>query len=211
MAHILVIGASRGIGLETVRRALEAGHEVRALARSVNTIGLADARLQKVRGDALHVEDVAAALADVTAVIQTLGVGFGELFRPVRLFSAATRVLIDAMTSRGVRRVISVTGFGAGDSEASISPLQRVPFKLVFGRAYHDKGVQEQLLKTSTLEWTIVRPGVLTSARRSGRFLALDQPSKWRNGLIGRADVADFLVTQIDNPAGIHKEYVLVN
>ena len=34
MAKVLVIGASRGIGLETVRTALRAGHSVRALARS---------------------------------------------------------------------------------------------------------------------------------------------------------------------------------
>jgi len=34
MANVLIIGASRGIGLETVRAALRAGHSVRALARS---------------------------------------------------------------------------------------------------------------------------------------------------------------------------------
>jgi NAD(P)-dependent dehydrogenase (short-subunit alcohol dehydrogenase family) len=34
MAKILVIGASRGIGLKTVRTALRAGHSVRALARA---------------------------------------------------------------------------------------------------------------------------------------------------------------------------------
>jgi NAD(P)-dependent dehydrogenase (short-subunit alcohol dehydrogenase family) len=34
MAKILIIGASRGIGLETARAALRAGHSIRALARS---------------------------------------------------------------------------------------------------------------------------------------------------------------------------------
>ena len=34
MARVLIIGASKGIGLETTRQALEAGHQVRALARS---------------------------------------------------------------------------------------------------------------------------------------------------------------------------------
>jgi len=32
VASVLIIGASRGIGLETVKAALEAGHSVRALA-----------------------------------------------------------------------------------------------------------------------------------------------------------------------------------
>ena len=211
MAHVLVIGASQGIGLETVRRALEAGHSVRALARSADGIDLSDRRLEKLRGDALHAADVTAALKGVSVVIQALGIRAGEMFGPVRLFSDATRVLIDAMAGSGVRRLICVTGFGAGDSQASIGLLQRIPFQLVFGRAYQDKSLQERLLKESSLEWTIVRPGVLTNARRTGRYQALDQPSQWRNGIIGRADVADFLVRQIDNPASIRKEYVLVN
>jgi NAD(P)-dependent dehydrogenase (short-subunit alcohol dehydrogenase family) len=53
MARVLIIGASKGIGLETTRRALEAGHQVRALARSAASIGLSDPKLEKVRGDAL--------------------------------------------------------------------------------------------------------------------------------------------------------------
>ena len=211
MAHLLVIGASKGIGLETVRQALEAGHSVRALARSSNSMGLADPWLEKVRGDALNAADVVAALKGVSVVVQTLGIRFAEMFRPVHLFSDATRVLVDAMAASGVRRLICVTGFGAGDSEANISLLQRIPFQLVFGRTYQDKSLQERLVKESALEWTIVRPGVLTDARRIGHYKVLDQPSQWRNGMIGRADVADFLVRQIDSPAGIRKEYVLVS
>ncbi|MGA7325602.1 MAG: hypothetical protein WBX25_14200 [Rhodomicrobium sp.] len=47
MAKVLVIGASRGLGLETVRAALRAGHSVRALARSAASI-IQDAGLYKV-------------------------------------------------------------------------------------------------------------------------------------------------------------------
>jgi hypothetical protein len=41
--------------------------------------------------------------------------------------------------------------------------------------------------------------------------LCRDQPSQWRNGIIARADVADFCVKQIGNPASVRKVYVLVN
>jgi putative NADH-flavin reductase len=211
MARILVIGASKGIGLETVRAALAAGHDVRALARSADSIGIVHPKLEKVRGNALSDADVAAALDGVDVVMLTLGIAVSEMFRPVHLFSAATRVLIAAMAARGVRRVICVTGFGAGASEASIGLLQRVPFQLVFGRAYKDKTLQENLLVQSSLDWTLVRPGVLTGGAYTGRYKVLDQPSQWRNGIIARADVADFLVKQIDNPASIRKSYVLVN
>ena len=211
MAHVLIIGASQGIGLETTRQALEAGHNVRALARSADGISLLSPKLEKMRGDALNSEDVEAALSQVDVVIQTLGVSLGSLFRPVHLFSEATRILADAMTSHEVRRLICVTGFGAGDSQASISCLQRIPFQLVFGRAYQDKSLQERLIKESSLDWTIARPGVLTGGARTGRYKILEEASQWRNGTISRADVADFLVRQIEDRAYVGKAPVLIN
>lgn len=209
--RILIIGASRGIGLETTRKALEAGYRVRALARSASGITLTHPNLEKVSGDALNPRDVEAALAGVDVVIQALGVGFGDLFRPVKLFSEATRVLVAAMKAKGVKRLICVTGFGAGDSRDSIGALQIVPFNLVFGRAYGDKSIQEKLIKDSGLDWTIARPGVLTNGARTGRYKILAQPSQWRNGIISRADVADFLVRQIEDRAYVGQAPVLVN
>ena len=209
--RILIIGASKGIGLETSRQSLAAGYDVRALARSASSIKLHDTRLEKVRGDALSQRDVEAALVGVDAVIVTLGVGLGELIKPVHLFSDATRVLIAAMKDQGVNRLICVTGFGAGDSRASIGLLQRVPFQIVFVRAYDNKSRQEQLIKESGLHWTIVRPGVLTNGLRTGRYKVLREPSEWRNGIISRSNVADFLVKQIDDRTFISGTPVLVN
>ncbi|HTY94027.1 MAG TPA: NAD(P)H-binding protein [Steroidobacteraceae bacterium] len=206
----MIIGASRGIGLETTRQALEAGHEVRAMARTVDAISFPDPKLTRIRGDALLSRDVETALNAVDVVIQTLGVGFGDLFGPVHLFSDATRVLIPAMKAQGVRRLICVTGFGAGDSRARIGLLQRLPFQAIFGRAYEDKSVQERLIQASGLDWTIVRPGVLTGGRRTGRYRILADPSGWRNGWISRANVAEFLVRQIEDRTHIHEAPVLV-
>ena len=89
-----------------------------------------------MRGDALRSNDVAAAVKGTNAVIQALGVGLGDLFGPVHLFSDATRILVAAMRAQGVKRLISVTGFGAGDSRASINCLQLLPFRLIEDRAY---------------------------------------------------------------------------
>jgi putative NADH-flavin reductase len=209
--RVLIIGASKGIGLETTRQALDACHNVRALARSATAIAISNPSLEKMRGDALKTEDVETALVGVDVVIQTLGIGLGDLFRPVHLFSDATRVLIQAMKIQGVKRLICVTGFGAGDSRASISCLQRLPFQIVFARAYDDKTLQEQLIKESELDWTIARPGVLTSGPRTGHYQILSEASQWRNGIISRADVAEFLVRQIGDQTYIRKAPVLIN
>ena len=117
MAKVLVIGASRGIGLETVRAAVHAGHNVRALARAAS-IPIQAAGLEKVSGDALVSDTIRNALKDVNVVVQTLGVDISPraIVERTTLFSRSTRILVDAMKAAGVKRLIAVTGLGAGDS-----------------------------------------------------------------------------------------------
>lgn len=199
MSHILVIGASSGIGLAAVKAGLRAGHQVRAFARTADSINIVDEKLEKFSGDALVAEDVNAALSGIDAVIQSLGIPMNlQMFTgPVTLFSQSTELLLPAMKKIGVKRLIAVTGFGAGTSRSSISPLQRPGFNLVFGRAYSDKDIQERMIRESGLDWTIVRPGVLTNGQLTKRYKVLTEPRDWRNGIISRADVADFLIRQV--------------
>lgn len=199
MALVLVVGASRGIGLETVRRALAEGHRVRALARGAAAIAIAHAQLERVSADALNREAVAAAVEGADAVIETLGapMNIGVMLRGTRLFSAATRLLVDTMRERGVRRLVAVTGLGAGDSRGHGGLLyDAIAFPLVLKRIYDDKDVQEQIIRASGLDWTIVRPGLLRSGTPTGRARALTDPRDWTVGSVTRADVADFLVRE---------------
>jgi putative NADH-flavin reductase len=212
MNKVLVIGASRGIGLAVVKRALERGHGVRAFARSAARIGIDSPRLERVEGDARSPGDLRRALPGTDAVVLSLGVppNPGFVIGPVNLFSAATRALLPAMEEAGVKRLIAVTGFGAGDSRAAIPLLQRLPFLLVFGRAYADKDIQERLIRDSELDWTIVRPGVLTNGRSTGRYRVLPEPATWRNGIISRADVADFIVAELESGGFLRRAPVVI-
>ena len=210
MAHILVIGARGGIGREVTSAALNSGHSVRAFSRSADK-GISETdQLEPWPGDATKESDVDAALQGIEVVVQTLGVAATELFKPVSLFSKSTRILVDVMQRHNVKRLIAVTGYGAGDSRDTISLLQALPFRALLGRAYDDKDVQEHLIKKSDLDWTIVRPGILTNAPHSGRYRVLYEPSQWRNGVVGRADVADFIVRAIDDREMVGKEPVLI-
>ena len=204
MAKVLIIGASRGIGLETVRTALRAGHSVRALARSAASIPFQNAGLDKVSGDALDSDTVRKALQDVEAVIQTLGVEVSPraIFERTTLFSQSTRILVDAMKAAGVKRLIAVTGLGAGDSRGHGGLFyDAVVFPLLLKRVYDDKDVQEWIVRSSGLDWTVVRPGLLTNRPATGRYRVLTASEDWRFGMISRADVADFLVRQVDDRA----------
>ncbi len=210
--HILVIGGSRGIGLACVRHALDRGHRVRAFARSAQSIPLEHDSLEKCTGDATRADDVNVALDGIDAVILVPGVPktAAALLRPIHLFSDATAVVIPAMQERGIRRLLAVTGFGAGDSYARVSSAERIAFQGIMGRALADKNRQERLITESDLDWTIARPGFLTSNRMTGRYQVLTEPATWRNGLISRADVAHFLITAAEEGTFIREAPVLV-
>ena len=146
-------------------------------------------------------------------VVQTLGVDISPraIFQPTTLFSQSTRILVDAMKEAGVKRLIAVTGLGAGDSRGHGGFLyDAVVFPSLLKRVYDDKDVQEWIIKSSDLDWTIVRPGLLTNSPATGEYRALTAPIDWRFGTIGRADVADFLVRQVDDRALIRATPLLI-
>ena len=212
MANILVIGSSRAIGLETVKLGLRAGHRVWAFARSADQIPLDDTNLERFAGDAMKTNDVRRALAGVDAVIQTLGIKAGPemVIRGTKLFSTATRVLVHAMQAEGIARLIALTGFGAGDSRNQGGCLYDLGFNTVLGRVYDDKNVQEHLIRSSDLAWTIARPVILTDRPATNRYQVVLDPADWRPGTISRADVADFLVKQVSSDEYLRKAPVLI-
>jgi len=214
MAKVLIIGASRGIGLETVKAALLAGHNVRALARSAARIPIQNPGLDRVAGNALDSSAIRSNLDGVDVVVQTLGVDVAprSIFERTTLFSQSTRIIVDAMKATGVKRLIAVTGLGAGNSRGHGGIIyDSVVFPLLLKRVYDDKDVQEWIIKSSGLDWTIVRPGLLTNRPATGHYRILTAAEDWRFGTISRADVADFIVRQIDDRKMIGTTPLLIN
>ena len=210
MKTILIIGASQGIGRATVDRALDAGYRVRALSRNANIkIQRDHENLEKIDADATSAPDIQTAVKNCDAVITCLGHEW--TLRPVYLFSQNARAVIRAMEENGVRRLIAVTGLGAGNSRGigpAIATMLLQP--LVLGRIYEDKDREENLIRQSRLDWTIVRPGILTRLPAKNEYEVLVEPESWRSGFISRYDVADFLVKQIEDEDLIGKTPALI-
>jgi putative NADH-flavin reductase len=203
---LTVIGASRGIGRKVVDYALERGHTVRAVARSAAEMGIEAEGFEAMPGDATDPALLSRAVEGADAVVLAIGAPRDlRVIKPTTLFSTVTQALIPAMEAAGVKRLLAVTGFGAGDSEAKLSTLEKIPFKLLLGRAYADKAIQEELIKGSSLDWTIARPGILNDNAMTGKYKVLVEPETWRQGIISRADVAHFLVHAAEEGSHIHK------
>lgn len=204
------MGATSGIGAAAVDEALKRGFIVRAFARRAGSMTMRDG-LETHAGDATNPDDVRAALDGVTAVIYALGIRerLAMLWEEETLFSETTRVLIDAMRDAGLRRVVAVTGFGAGRSKDAMSSLEKLGFKAVFRKPYADKDRQEEMLMASDLDWTIARPVILTNGERTGTAKVLREPASWRNGLISRKDVAVYLVDAVAKGLDVRGDVVL--
>lgn len=198
--RILVLGATGGTGRRIVEEAIAQRHEVTALVRSLpKAQGIEGARL--VEGDARDEAALRRALAGQDAVISALGTPASP-FREVTMLSSATRALVTAMEAEHVRRLVCITGMGAGDSAGHGGFLfDRVIAPLLLRHVYRDKDRQEALVRASGLEWVLVRPSVLTDeGRREVR--ALTDLSAFHGGTISRRDVARFVLAQLGGPSG---------
>lgn len=203
---LLVIGATGGTGRAIVREALANGHEVTALVRSE-----ADARsllpgAVLVEGDARDGPATFRALEGCDAVISALGPRGINPVRKITLLSEATDTLVAGMRARGVRRLVCITGMGAGDSAGHGGFVyDRLIKPLALRKIYEDKNRQEAIIKASALDWIIVRPTVLTDGPASGEVHATTDLRGVHGGKISRADVAAFVVAQTGSGAWLRR------
>ena len=208
--RLLILGATSGIGSLATDEALSRGYHVRAFSRSADALE-PEPYLEPFVGDALVSEDVSEALDGVDAVIYALGIkeSLAILWQEVTLFSRSTDVLLSEMPKSGCKRLVAVTGFGAGRSQIAMSRIERIGHRALLGKPYADKDRQEELIKQSDLDWTIVRPVILINNAKTGKYRVLREQRAWQNGLISRADVAQYLVDAVTAQDDIQADVVL--
>lgn len=200
---IAVIGASAGVGLQVTRLALEKGHELATLSRRV--VPLPDhVKLRRVQGSATSLNDVRVAVERADAILVTLGV---KSPFATTVFSDSARLLLRVLQETGSSpTLILLTGFGTGDSWNYNSLPMKLLFTLLLKAVYADKSEQERVIASGYPRWEIVRPGRLTNGELTGRYRVLDNLVEgMRVGTISRADVAHFMVAQVENPTYLGK------
>lgn len=199
---LVVFGASGGTGGHVVEQALASGHGVTAVARDPSAIELDHEQLDVRRGDVLDPASLEPLVTGKDAVLSALGVGMSR--KPTNLYSAGTRSIIGAMKTTGVQRLVAMSAGGFVDDPNDTLPLRLVIkpiLKKVLKHPYADMALMENELRRSNLDWTIIRPARLTDGSHTGRYRTAaggNVPGGWT---LSRADIADFMVTHLDNPA----------
>ena len=207
---VLVLGATGGTGREILREAIAQGHSVVALVRSRGKAeGLAGAEL--VEGDARDESVLSRALIGCDAAISSLGTPMSP-FKEVTLLSTATRALVRAMDGAKIRRLVCITGLGAGDSRGHGGfVFDTLIMPLFLRKVYADKDRQEAIVRASDLDWVLVRPVVLNDKPAKGSVRAQTDLSNIHGGTIARADVAKFVVQQLTDDKWLRRAPLIVS
>jgi putative NADH-flavin reductase len=192
---IVIFGSTGGTGRCLVEQALSAGHTVTAFARNPSNVLIHHERLCVLQGDVLDSAKVEIAIAGQDAVLSALGVG---LAGGKRVLSNGTRNIITAMEKHGVRRLLVESSYGVGDSFQDASLLLRIIFQTVLRSTYEDKAREDEIIRASGLEWIVVRPAALTNGPRRGDYRVGEHLRFGLGTKISRADVADFMIRQLE-------------
>ena len=112
--NITIIGASAGVGFETVKRALQRNHKVTTLSRSDISLS-SNNNLTMLKGSATNKTDFKKSIEKSEVVIVALGTG--KSMKPTTLYSDFAKVLVEVQQETNTQiPFIVLTGFGAGES-----------------------------------------------------------------------------------------------
>lgn len=196
LPRILLIGATGLTGQHILRRAESQGLRVRALARRPSNLPAELIAAHEVmQGDVLDLAALTNAMTGVDVVISVLGTPL--TLKPVSLLSIGTTNLIQAMQTSGVKRLLCVTGMGAGDSRGHGGFVyDHLILPTLLRSIYADKDRQEQIVARSDLDWVLVRPARLVNSPPTQRYREITQFGDEQMHTISRMDVAHFLVNE---------------
>ena len=202
---VVVFGATGTIGRHVIEQSLEKGHQVLAFCRDASKLNeFRHPNLSMIEGDVLDQNDVDRAVLDQEVVIVALGSGKS---RKSSVRSEGTKNIVEAMKKSGVDRLICQSTLGTGESNDNLNFFwKRIMFGWYLKQVFLDHELQEQYVRNSGLNWTIIRPSAFTNGERTANYLHGFNPKDRSLKLkISRADVADFILKQVCDNTYLHK------
>lgn len=206
---LLVLGGTGGTGRHVVTQALDTGHDVTVLARDRARVGVQHERLRLVDGDVKNTAALVDAMRGQDAVISAIG--RGKSFKSENLIAESVPVIVAAMQSHGIKRLLFTSAIGVGDTFRDASLPMKIFARTLLRGIYADKIIGDEMIRKSGLDWTIVQPvgltdGPLTKNYRVGEHLPLSGLAS-----ISRADTAHFIVDRINDRSTFGKTLILSN
>lgn len=208
---LAIIGGTGKTGNELLKQGLEAGHHITALVRNPKKVKIQHPNLKVIQGNVLNITDLEGIFKGKEAVLSALG--HKRFFGPSNILSQGTKNILQAMNTSAVSRFICITSMGINDNRFKLGlyyTLFVIPFIVFF--YFRDKAKQERLIMASDLNWTVVRPGQMTNGKKRMQYKqGANLGSYILTKMISRADVAHFMLSQINSPTYYQKAVCIIN
>lgn len=203
---VAVIGANGQIGQHTIKKLQEdKNHEAIAIVRKKEQQAAFEKQgvISKLADLEESVDSIADAIKGAEGVVFTAGSGGKtgpdktltiDLDGAIKTIEAAEKV--------GIKRFIMVSAFQANNREFFSAVEGMKPY-------YIAKHYADEFLKTSNLDYTIIRPGGLLNEAGTGKIKVGD--NNLEAGSVAREDVAATIIAALDQTNLKHKSFDLVS
>jgi uncharacterized protein YbjT (DUF2867 family) len=191
---LLILGATGATGLQLIDQAVSSGHAVTVYVRNPGKLADFGKRITVVEGQLLDEYKLLQVVKGQDAVLITLG--YKKLKDKSRFIRKTVDTVIIGMRRFGVQKLVYESAYGIGGKHSIANPFIRF-ILMAFGfiHPFIDHFETEKLIRQSSINWTIARPGNLTNGPLTGKYRAQEK----MKGLpsISRADVAHFMLQSL--------------
>jgi len=213
--RILLLGATGRTGKLILRIATAKGYDVNCLVRYPDKIKIND-RILIFKGNPTKINDLKNAADGCEAIITALNISrksdfpWAKLITPKTFLSDVITNIIDLSRQSNIKRLIVCSAWGVAETKKDLPYWFRWFIdNSNISAAYSNHERQEDILKKSDLNWTIVRPSGLTNTKKLQKISESYQNIPKPNLTISRQSVAKYMVDSLENENLIKKIVVI--
>lgn len=213
--NVFLLGATGSSGYQILKRLIQDNHHVKVLVRNPDKLkqfelSLKDKnQIELIQGGVFESEKLTEKFKECDIVISILGTGTDNSY--TEIYSQGGRNILSAMRATNIKKLITVTSGLIDMSDPSTDNffLNRI-IRPNFNKVYSDQTKWETILDdTKDLDWICVRPTYLTNKAFTGKYRVQNRHCPKGGRKISRADLADFIVKQIDSDEYLNKKPVI--
>jgi putative NADH-flavin reductase len=204
--RILILGSTGRTGRILLSEALKRGHSVNVLVGHKSSLKVHPQLVEIFEGTPLNKFTLAEAMRGCDAVLSTLNISrisdfpWAKLRTSRDFLSASMQNILEVINEQPANRIIITTAWGVAETRKDI-PLW---FRWLIDNSniqypYRDHERQEELLKMSHLNYTIVRPVGLTNSEKDKEVTVTLNNQPKPSFTISRRNVALFMLNVLEN------------
>lgn len=203
---ITIFGSTGFVGKVLIKKAIAAGYQVKALARNPEKLEEFKDKIEIIKGSVFESSSIEAAMEGAEAVLSTIGPPTSGSFDPYQ-YEKAMKDIVRIMNKNGIKRYIHIGGAAHKGGENEVWNFGRKLLRLfltLFGKQILiAKHLEWEVLKSSDLDWTLIRPPKISNEAASGS-ISVDEKNL-NNLKVSVEDLTDFILQQIPSKEWIRK------